>query len=194
MTADTQLLRSQLRQQRQELSAPDAVAAALAIADELSAAPVIRRARRIAIYMPGFGEVDCTLFTERMLDRGKAVFAPILRKKHLLFAPLKPQTELRRNRFGIAEPVCMRRDLCSPAQLDVVITPLVAFDAQLNRLGMGGGYYDRSFAFKKHRKNWARPRMIGVAYSFQRVEQLPVQAWDVPLNAVITEKESYGSY
>ena len=79
-------------------------------------------------------------------------------------------------------------------QLDVVIAPLVAFDESLNRLGMGGGYYDRTFAFRKRARVLRRPVLIGVAYSFQRVDRLQPENWDVPLDVVITEKESYGSY
>lgn len=194
MNMDTQLLRRQMIARRRAQSVEHAAACSLTICHSLSQARVIKRAQSIAIYLADFGEVDCSSFIERMLVRRKSVYAPILRKNRLVFAPLHPDTPLRYNRYGIAEPDYTSSKLRTASQLDVVITPLVAFDARLNRLGMGGGYYDRSLAFKKRRLSWRRPLMIGVAYSFQRVDALPVQTWDIPLDVVITEKESYGSY
>lgn len=119
---------------------------------------------------------------------------PVLRKNRLLFAPWDDSSDWEENRYGIPEPLCRHRDLLTPRQLDVVVVPLVAFDDSLNRLGMGGGYYDRTFAFRKRAGALRRPLLIGVAYSFQRVDALQAQSWDVPLDVVITEKESYGSY
>jgi 5-formyltetrahydrofolate cyclo-ligase len=68
-----------------------------------------------------------------------------------------------------------------------VLAPLVAFDRSGNRLGMGGGYYDRSFAYLRHRVHWRRPRLIGYAYGFQEVQALERAHWDVPLSGVVTE-------
>ena len=75
--------------------------------------------------------------------------------------------------------------------LDIVFTPLVAFDTAGNRVGMGAGFYDRSFAFRKHRRNWRRPLLIGVAYDFQRVPHIPARTWDVPVDLVVTDKKTY---
>jgi len=74
------------------------------------------------------------------------------------------------------------------AALDIALVPLVAFDDYGRRLGMGGGYYDRTFAYLRHREHWRRPKLIGVAFEFQRVAELPAQPWDVPLDGIITEK------
>ena len=193
MNADTQTLRRHIKAKRLAQPAESIAASSLAICKSLCRMQPVRRARSIAIYLADFGEVDCGGFMGQMIERKKSLYAPILRKNRLLFAPLRPNTPLQANRFGIAEPVYTTSELRTPSQLDVVITPLVAFDAKLNRLGMGGGYYDRSFAFKKRRQHWRRPLMIGVGYSFQHVAALFPQVWDVPLDVAITEKESYGS-
>jgi 5-formyltetrahydrofolate cyclo-ligase len=75
--------------------------------------------------------------------------------------------------------------------LDVILMPLVAFDGQGNRLGMGAGYYDRTLAFLRHRRHWRKPRIIGLAYEFQRMPALPAEPWDVPLDGIITEAGFY---
>ena len=72
------------------------------------------------------------------------------------------------------------------SQLDIVLLPLLAFDDRGNRLGMGGGYYDRLFASRLHRKT-KQPLRVGLAFDCQQAERLPMQAWDVPLHAVVTE-------
>ena len=194
MPPDVRDLRNAMKQKRRSLSAAEVAVASAAIVDKTRRLSCLQRANAIAIYLPAFGEVDCSGLIDALLARGKRVLAPILRKNRLVFAPFDYGTEFTANGFGIMEPVYQERALLTARQLDVVITPLVAFDARLNRLGMGGGYYDRTFAFRKRLGVWRRPLLIGVAYSFQRVDKLQANAWDVPLDVVITEKESFGSY
>ncbi len=194
MTANTSQIRQFMRAQRTSLCADEITAASLAITDKLCQLPQLKRANNIAVYLAAFGEVDCSLFIERMHARGKMLFSPILRKNRMLFAPLLANAAMHLNHYGMLEPVYTSSALKPPKELQAVITPLVAFDSHLNRVGMGGGYYDRSFAFKKYRTHWRSPRLIGVAYSFQHVDRLSAQCWDVPLDAVITEKECYGSH
>ncbi len=93
---------------------------------------------------------------------------------------------MRKNNFGIAEPGDRGRILT--AELDVVLVPLVGFDDAGNRLGMGGGFYDRHFSFLRSRTHFRRPRLIGVAYEMQRLPKLPTDPWDVPLWAVVTDR------
>jgi len=152
-----------------------------------------KRARSIGVYMSARGEIDCRPIIEMAWMRKKRIFVPVLRGKQINFAPLNPGTQLVLNRFNILEPVYSKRSLIEPRQLDIVVVPLLAFDSSLNRLGMGAGYYDRSFAFNKRRHHWRHPRLVGAAYSFQHVNNLHPASWDVPLHCVITEKESVGS-
>lgn len=131
---------------------------------------------------------------ESLMLLRKEVFLPVLLPfncNRLWFAPYTPQTRMEPNRFGIPEPVVHQRNMLRPIALDVVLTPLVAFDANANRLGMGGGYYDRTFSFLRRRTTWSRPHLIGLAYEFQRVPKLTPSSWDVPLVMVATESSLY---
>ncbi len=148
-------------------------------------------ARNIACYLPNDGELDPTPLMTQAWAMGKRVYLPVLshlRHDHLLFAPYAPGDVLRENRFGIPEPVVPLQQMIDLKSLDLVLTPLVAFDGQGNRLGMGGGFYDRSFAFLRHRRHWLKPHLVGMADDFQRVDRLAHQHWDVPLLGVATEK------
>jgi 5-formyltetrahydrofolate cyclo-ligase len=161
------------------------------VARRLWRLPVLARARRIACYLPVNGEVDCRFIIAAAWRRGRQVMLPVMRGRRLRFAPWRPGAPTRKNRFGIGEPAGPRRDEVDGRRLDVVVVPLVAFDTDGNRLGMGGGYYDRSFAFRLHRRRWRKPLLIGVAWQFQQAGTLAARAWDVPLDAVITESAGH---
>jgi 5-formyltetrahydrofolate cyclo-ligase len=143
------------------------------------------------MYLAVAGEVDCQAILERAVAAGREVYLPVLSGPALRFARYRPGDPLISNRFGIDEPAVDRLKLLSGRYLDVVLTPLVAFDLQGNRLGMGGGFYDRSFAFLRWRDAWRRPRLIGLAHHFQLVDKLRSQPWDVPLHSVITNTRVY---
>ncbi|MCF6209793.1 MAG: 5-formyltetrahydrofolate cyclo-ligase [Gammaproteobacteria bacterium] len=152
---------------------------------------LFHHARRVAAYLPNDGELDPMPLMALAWAMGKQVYLPVLshlRSDHLLFAPYAPGDALRENRFGIPEPVVSLRHMIDLKALDLVLTPLVAFDGQGNRLGMGGGFYDRSFAFLRRRRHWFKPHLVGMAYDFQRVDCLQHKPWDVPLQGVVTEK------
>jgi 5-formyltetrahydrofolate cyclo-ligase len=93
------------------------------------------------------------------------------------------------NRYGIYEPKLEQLHTCALNKLDIIFTPLVAFDQEGNRIGMGGGYYDRMLApwFKEKRG----PYPIGLAHDCQKVSKLPVEEWDVPLPEIITPSQHY---
>ncbi len=151
--------------------------------------PLFRRSRRIAFYLPHRGEIDPTPLMEKARRMGKEVYLPVLhpmRGRPMAFAPHGGR--MVKNRFGIPEPDVPPRLWLSARHLDLILLPLVAFDAQGHRLGMGGGFYDRTLAFLHRRTRWHRPRLVGLAYSFQEVEALPAHPWDVPLDGVATER------
>jgi len=154
--------------------------------------PDFSEAAAIAGYWACQGELDPAPLLERCWTAGKAVYLPVLAGDALLFAPYQPETPLHRNRFNIPEPEAAPADLQPPSAMDWVLTPLVAFDTAGTRLGMGGGFYDRSFAFLLD-PDWRgrRPRLLGLGYEFQRVTALIRQPWDVPLDAAATEKALY---
>lgn len=137
--------------------------------------------------------MDPSLIFKRAWSMGKRCFLPVLhpiKKQSLWFVEYTPEDTLIKNRFKILEP-CLRNKKPIPAwALDLVFTPVVAFDKELHRLGMGHGYYDNTFAFLKDKKGEVRkvPALVGLAYEFQRVKTLPLDAWDIPLTGIATEK------
>jgi len=153
-----------------------------------------RVSRRISCYLANDGEIDPQAVMERMWDMRKTCYLPVLPRlsgDYLWFAPAEPGTPLAQNRFGIPEPVVPARDLVRAQQLDLVLLPLVGFDENGNRLGMGGGFYDRSLLFLRNRKIWRKPNLIGIAHDFQRVDSLAAKPWDMPLDTVITDRAVY---
>jgi 5-formyltetrahydrofolate cyclo-ligase len=157
-----------------------------------------QRARRIAAYWPADGELDPRPLIQEALGRGKAIYLPVLRRglgdrgaKRLWFARFLPGERMRPNRFGIPEPLVRGRHIRPPRHLDVLLVPLVGFDADGHRIGMGGGYYDRTLAYLRGRRQWRRPRLIGIAHDCQRVAWIEPRTWDIPLDVVATERRIY---
>jgi len=181
-------LRREIRARRGALSPAAARAAAFSAVRRLWSLPCLARARRLALYLPAPGELDCTPLAVQAWRRRRQVFLPVITGSTLRFAPFHPGSDLRPNRFGIPEPVGPRRNWRNARQLDVIVAPLVAFDVDGRRLGMGGGFYDRALA---RRSRARRPRFIGIAFEVQKVTKLPADAWDVPLDAVVTESATY---
>lgn len=187
MTAtDIRTLRRTLRARRRRLNPARQQAAARRLARAIAASPRFGAASRIAVYIAADGEIDPAPLVRLALARGKQLFLPVLhplQPDRMQFVPWQPTNRLRRNRYGIPEPASLKGRV-RPWQLDLVLMPLVGFDAAGNRLGMGGGYYDRTFA---RRLDWPRrPVLCGLAHRCQQVECLPVQPWDVPLERVFT--------
>lgn len=149
--------------------------------------PAFRRARRVAAFLAFDGEPDLTPLFTSTAARGKQLFVPAITKKSMRFVPWSRRATLEPNFFGIMEP---RAGVSLDARaLDLVLTPLVAFDSAGTRLGVGRGYYDRAFAFLRLRRHWQRPKLLGVAYDFQHVAHIGAECWDVPLWGAVTEKQ-----
>jgi 5-formyltetrahydrofolate cyclo-ligase len=149
------------------------------------------QSQQIACYLSQDNEFNCMPFIEAVLTAKKNCFLPVLseqKKQALQFAAYHPNTRLCLNRYNILEPE--DKTFIAHEQLDLVLVPLVGFDLKGGRLGMGGGYYDRTFAFLNHHKT-KKPRLIGLAYECQYVPDIPIEQHDVPLQAVITEKKWY---
>jgi 5-formyltetrahydrofolate cyclo-ligase len=140
----------------------------------------------IACYVSTWDEVDTSAIIERAWCAKKRVFLPVTAPHgRMFFRETLPGTDLARNDFGLWEPVS--GTLIDAKELDVVVTPLVAFDARRNRIGMGGGYFDRTFAFLAERNHWLRPKLIGVAFECQKVQKITRNPWDIPVFRVLTE-------
>ena len=159
------------------------------IAEALARHPLIQRSGTVALYLSNDGEVDLALLLRHFLRKGKRVCLPVLRPggdRRLWFAPFAPGDALYLNRYGILEPDTRRHSPLKLRAIDAILMPLVGFDASMHRLGMGGGYYDRTLVPLK-RSCWHRPRLIGVAHECQRVGLLEVRPWDIPMDLVVTE-------
>lgn len=184
--------RQGLRTQRRALSLAERNHLAAELADKLVTHPLFVNSQHIAAYLPVDGEVDPLPLMLRAWEMGKIVYLPVLvpfNHNRLWFARYEPGDALVRNRFGIPEPARIHRERSAAIGLDLVLAPLVGFDKKGNRLGMGGGFYDRSFEFLNRRRQWCKPRLIGLAYEFQKLKNLPQEPWDVPLHAVVTERK-----
>lgn len=188
-TTDRRHLRRALRAERRGLTPATRRAASRRACARLRRLPWFRQARDIALYLPLPDEADPRFLADR--DRVHRFFVPaMVGHDRMRFARLDPRLPLRRNRFGIPEPRHPGRRLRRPATLDLVVMPLVGFDDHCNRLGQGGGHYDRAFSFLVHRRlRHGGPRLVGLAFECQRVTGLPHRHWDVPLDAVVTEAD-----
>ena len=149
--------------------------------------------KNIACYLANDGEIDPSQLIEHAWFLDKNVYLPILsaEKNSLYFAPYHADSQLKPNRFGIPEPVHQANTWKTAQQIDLLLLPLVAFDELGNRMGMGGGFYDRTLAFLQHRNNAEKPVLAGLAHEIQKVARLDAQSWDIPLDFIITEKCLY---
>lgn len=189
VTTDRELMRKSMRSRRASLVPSERNHIARTIAVHLDRALLLRPGKRIAVYYAVRGEVSLAPLIRKAHQRRCKLFVPkIIHFRHgrMDFVALQ-KGALQTNKYGLLESGARSKRI-SPRHLDVVFTPLVAFDAQGWRLGMGAGFYDRRFAFLRQRSTWRRPKLIGIAYSFQQVAALIPEPWDVPLDAVVTEK------
>jgi len=188
-TRDT--LRSSLREKRQELSPEQQKTAAASLFGILENQDFFRVAQRIAFYQAAGGEIDPRMLLDLALSEGKSCFLPVIQQDNpefVSFAPYDANTELVPNKWGIAEP--STSEVISPTNFDVVFVPLVGFSKDCFRLGMGKGFYDRTFSFKIFNRP-SSPMLVGLAHESQLVDSFPVESWDVRLDAVATERHIY---
>jgi len=187
-------LRRKLRHARRQLTPAQQRLAARRLYRQLAQHPRFRRARHIALYLPNDGEIDPRLLLQAAQRRGKATYLPVLNpwpRTRMVFQRIEPGEQLRRNRFGILEPVIRTARQRRVWALDLLLMPLVGFDGKGGRLGMGGGFYDRSLAYRSRRKKSHKPTLLGLAHECQRVDRLPLESWDVALQATVTDQGWY---
>ncbi|WP_158783936.1 5-formyltetrahydrofolate cyclo-ligase [Pantoea sp. BAV 3049] len=182
---DRQDIRTHVRHLRRALTPGQQQLAAVQAAERaLNFAP-IQQAKKIALFLSFDGELNTRPLITRLWQHKQEVYLPVLHpftEGQLLFIRYDSETSLQPNRLRIPEPPLDIRNLATLSELDVLMVPLVAFDAQGQRLGMGGGFYDRTL------QNWQQHGFlpVGLAHDCQQVEALPVAEWDVPLPAMIT--------
>ncbi|HEC15354.1 MAG TPA: 5-formyltetrahydrofolate cyclo-ligase [Sedimenticola sp.] len=191
---DLKQLRRNLRAQRHAISAREQRSHSHAMAKRLMRLKPFLHSQRIALYLSADGEMDPAPILDRARRMGKTCFLPVLRprpQRSLWFCEYRPGDQLIPNHFGIKEPSVRKRPPVPPWGLDLIMLPLVGFDDRGNRLGMGGGFYDRTLAFLHRRKQWCSPCLIGIAHDCQKIATVPTQSWDIPLHGVVTEAAFY---
>ena len=190
MKATRAATRREMRAARAALGVPERLAAADAVAAALASRPELRAPGHVAGYWAVGGELPLHRVQTRLAP-GQVWCLPVVQDDATLrFAPWRAGDATVANRFGIPEPAVDPGSTLDATELAVVLVPLVAFDAAGHRVGMGGGYYDRTFAFR--RTTAPPPWLVGVGYALQEVADAGARDWDVRLDAVVTERGWHG--
>ncbi|WP_340677536.1 5-formyltetrahydrofolate cyclo-ligase [Paraglaciecola sp.] len=186
------MLRRQFRALRQQLTDAQQEQAAHALLTKCLNAPAVCAANTIACYLTNDGEINPKYLIEWCWQQHKSVLLPILHPTlpgHLVFIEYQSNSLMIKNKYGIPEPEYMAEKVVTLSNIDIIFTPLVAFDSTGNRLGMGGGYYDRTLASLSHQPH--ATQVLGLAHDCQQAATLPIQSWDIPLHGIITPSQIF---
>lgn len=187
-----QQIRAMFRQKRRLLSTLQQQQAAQQVLTTVIQSTQLKKAQTVACYLANDGEVNPQAIIEYCWQHNKTLLLPVLHpfsQGHLLFVEYQIDSKMQMNRFGIPEPAITTQKLCPLNQIDLIFTPLVAFDSSGNRLGMGGGFYDRTLAPIKRDK--LPTRLVGLAHNCQQAQSLTSDSWDIPLNGIATPSEYF---
>jgi 5-formyltetrahydrofolate cyclo-ligase len=185
------IIRERLKEKRKNLTKKQSSELSRAIFLRIIRSSWIQEHSNIGIYYALNGEADTLKLIEFLWSNNQNAFLPVMHHNSLLFGNFAPNSDLNENTYGIPEPELTKENQVSALELDMVFVPLVAFDQDGYRLGMGGGYYDRAFEKKLKDQKSTTPLLIGLAYEFQKQNNLVHQPWDVPLDMVVTEANTY---
>ena len=175
-------IRKELRKTRRSIDQPTRKKRGRQLLYQCQKNSIFRNAKHVAIFIPNDGEIETSNTINFLTHQGYLVYLPILVREKLKFA--KMGKKYRKNRFAIDEPIFS--PLRGAHRMDIILMPLVGFDKHKNRLGMGGGFYDKTLSFHKQLKNFRVPKLFGLAFDSQEVDKLITQPWDVPLDGIIT--------
>ncbi len=173
-------IRLKILKQRRLLAADFIQLQSQKVIKHITTSILFQEAQSIALYLPINGEVDLTALLN-IAD--KSFYIPSIKKQRMQFHRHHNELNMNVHQYGLTQPEF--KTAHTAPHLDLCLMPLVAFDPHGNRLGMGGGFYDRYFAANK------QTVMAGVAYQLQQVEPLPTDSWDVKLQHIFTEKGHY---
>jgi len=185
-------IRKEFRALRQQLTEIQQEQAARALLENCLKLPAVQDASYIACYLSNNGEINPKYLIEWCWQQGKTVLLPILhptQEGHLVFMPYHATSPMVINLYAIPEPKYEPEKTLGLHKIDIIFTPLVAFDSVGNRLGMGGGYYDRTLASLSAKPN--STKVLGLAHACQYSSTLPVQKWDFPLQGIVTDKQIF---
>jgi len=186
-------IRKIIKEKRSQLSEKELSLTSKAIAERIRSFKFSKELTKIGIYYAVNNEVDVHPLCEILWQENKRVYLPIVEKKKLLFGEYRNTSNLKNNRFKIPEPIVGLESQISAFELDLIFMPLVAFDPMGNRIGMGGGFYDRTLDNKQLDNDLKKPILVGVAYEFQKQNQIQPNPWDIPLDMIFTESKIYHS-
>lgn len=179
-------LRKSAKQRRHALDDETRARLSRNIANQFLQSNYFLSSSTLGCYLSSNDEVDTNAIFERAWRAKKRIFAPVVDEGHKMrFVEIRRESRLTTNRFGIWEPIS--GDEISASELDVVVTPVVAFDENRNRIGMGGGYYDRYFSMQRENRDWMRPKLVGLAFNCQRVDKIAPNRWDIRLSRIFVE-------
>ncbi|MFL6577656.1 MAG: 5-formyltetrahydrofolate cyclo-ligase [Povalibacter sp.] len=194
-SGDRQLSREELRRKMKAIRRSVSLVEQRHVAEQLaiwiSRSRLLRTGSRVGVYLPQGREADLSIAIKRAHERGCRLYLPFIthmRTHRMQFVEFVPGSPLKKNAYGILEPIASHAARVSIRRLDVVLLPLVAVDARGWRLGNGAGFYDRHLSHLRASRRWRRPKLIGIAYEFQRVPHLEPSKWDVPIEGLITER------
>jgi 5-formyltetrahydrofolate cyclo-ligase len=185
-------LRKELRARRRALTPAEHALRSNLAASAITRLPAFRAGARVAVYLPFDREVNTAALLLAAERRGVHLYVPVigdLRHRRMQFYPVTGRT--RRGVFGISVPHAApgrRHRMLAPRWFDLIVVPLVGIDHAGRRLGMGLGFYDRAFGFRRHRRLWRGPLLVGLAFECQRVPSVHAQGWDLALDALATER------
>jgi 5-formyltetrahydrofolate cyclo-ligase len=189
-----QSLRKAFRDKRLSLSSEQQTTSAQGLLKQYQKSALFQGAQNVALYLPFNGEVNTQPLIDYLWSVKRDVFVPILHpfcKGHLLFQAFTHDTKMRENHFGILEPMLDVQGVCPVEKLHVILTPLVAFDLTGNRLGMGGGFYDRTLTGLASLEEKRQPIVVGLAHELQKSAAIPAETWDVRLAYILTASKLY---
>ncbi|EPE37309.1 5-formyltetrahydrofolate cyclo-ligase [Candidatus Photodesmus anomalopis] len=185
-----QNLRKQIRFKRNLLCKNEQYQASFNLLARFLTLPELIHCQHIALYISFDGEIDTTPLVKWLWQNKKQTYLPVIHpflEGHLLFLSYEKDTLMTKNRYGILEPKLKKKIIRPINQLDLICTPLVSFNALGYRIGMGGGYYDRTFKAAKIKD--VSPTLIGLAYDFQYSNKLSIESWDMPLTKIVTPSQ-----
>lgn len=186
-------IRKAMRTKRQQLSTQQQKLASQGFTRQLHRSGLLLKGQHIALYIGNDGELNPWPLLPKLIAQKKSCYLPFVHPRQqglMQFVKTNLNTPMQRNRYGIAEPM-VKNGAIKAQFLSLVLMPLVAFDLSGNRLGMGGGYYDRAFSIEGWPYHDRHTKLIGVAHECQKHEGLPSAHWDVPLDGVLTERAFY---
>lgn len=177
-----QTIRRNCQTTRAALTRQEQCLASQRVCEQIQALTLYQNAQHVVFYHAVRGEINLRALWEHALAAGKACYLPTVHANHTLsFLPFTLNTPWKINPYGIPEPDVHPTCAIPVDKLELIILPLVAFDAHGTRLGYGGGFYDRTFA------NMPNACLLGAAYAFQQQPLIPTEPWDAPLSGVVTE-------